>query len=404
MSWRRAAGALAAAVLLTTVLAACGDSDDDGEAAPARTGDRTEQPAEQTSDDTPIKVGVILSYTGPFGLYGKPMEAVMRARFEKAGNEIAGRPVELVFEDDATDANTAVSKATKLIEQDEVAAIVCCVGGAATLAVGPVLAERKVPQLGPIPNPSGLEKYATAAMVAPTAGHDATQLGTYAAKELGHESAVIVASDFSYGKEVAEGFKKGFTEAGGRVVDEVFAPLGTADFGAYLSRLGDADVAFGGFAGADAIKFVQQYQQFGVKNRMPLIGHGPLVTELVLKAIGDAAQEVGAGFYYSSTIENEENTAFLDAIKATPDVIPSHFTAGAWATSSVLIDAIERLDGDVDDGEAFAQAVRATRIPAPWGELRFDTSTGYAEAPTYYYVVKGQGPALHHEIVDEMAS
>jgi branched-chain amino acid transport system substrate-binding protein len=292
-----------------------------------------------------------------------------------------------------------VSKATKLIEQDKVAAVICCANGASTLAVGPVLAERQIPQLGPIPNPAGLEKYVTAAMVAPTAGHDATKLGTYAATTLGHKTAVVIASEFSYGQEVAAGFKKGFTDAGGKVVQEVFAPLGTADFGSYLAKLDDADVAFGGFAGADAIKFVQQYEQFGVKKRMPLIGHGPLVTELVLKAIGNPAKDVGAGFYYSSTLDNAENSAFLDALKPTPQVIASHFTAGAWATGSVLADAIGRLKGDVADGQAFAKAIRKTAIAAPWGDLKFDLKTGYVIAPTYFYVVKGESPALHHEIV-----
>lgn len=400
----RVVAAMVVAVMLAGGLAACGDSGGKSEGKVAASEDGAATTVQQTSDDSPIKIGVILSYTGPFGLYGKPMEAVLRARFAKDGDKAGGRPVQLVFEDDATDANTAVSKATKLIEQDKVAAVVCCVGGAATLAVGPVLAERKVPQLGPIPNPAGLEKYATAAMAAPTAGHDATKLGTYAAVKLGHKTAVVVASDFSYGHEVADGFKKGFTDAGGKVVDEVFAPLGTADFGAYLSRLGNADVAFGGFAGADAIKFVQQYEQFGVKKRMPLIGHGPLVTELVLKAIGNAAQDVGAGFYYSSQLKNAENTTFLDALKAMPQVIPSHFTAGAWATGSVLIDAIHRTGGNVDDGSALAKAIRATKIAAPWGDLRFDPKTGYAIAPTYYYVVKGEGATLHHEIVEQMPS
>jgi branched-chain amino acid transport system substrate-binding protein len=403
---RRFAVAAIATSLLAAGISACGDDDSSdtttakGAAPAAESG--SSSGTQKTSDDSPIKIGVILSYTGPFGLYGKPMETVLRARFAKASDTAGGRPVQLVFEDDATDANSAVSKATKLVEQDTVAAVVCCVGGAATLAVGPVLAEKKIPQLGPIPNPSGLEKYATAAMAAPTAGHDATKLGTYAAEKLGYKTAVVVASDFSYGHEVADGFKKGFTDAGGKVVQDVFAPLGTADFGSYLSRLDNADVAFGGFAGADAIKFVQQYQQFGVKKRMPLIGHGPLVTELVLKAIGDAAQDVGAGFYYSSTLKTPDNTAFLDALKPTPQVIASHFTAGAWASGSVLIDSINRLKGDVSDGMAFAKAIRATNVPAPWGTLKFDTSTGYAIAPTYYYVVKGSGATLHHEIVGEM--
>jgi branched-chain amino acid transport system substrate-binding protein len=356
----------------------------------------------QSSDDS-IKIGVLLPYTGPFGLYGKPMEAAVRARMQVAGDAVDGHKVELIFEDEATDPATAVSKANKLVDQDHVSAVICCATGAATLAVGPVLAERGIPQLGPIPNPDGLSKFSTAAVAAPTAGHDAGKLGTYAATKLGYHRAVIAASDFSYGHEVAESFKKAFTAAGGTVVKEIFPPLGTNDFGSYLSQIADADVTFAGFAGADAVKFVKQYDKFGVKQRIPIVAHGPLVTELVLNQIGPAAVGVGAGFYYSSTLENPENQKFITTMKSSnPAFVPSHFTAGAWASVSVLLDAIHRAGGDVSDGAAFAKLIRTTNIQVPWGTLQFDQSTGYAIAPTYYYVVTSTDTGVQHKVVEEM--
>lgn len=371
----------------TMVLAGCGSA--------AVSGDK--------SSDKPLKIGVLLPYTGPFGLYGKPMEAALRARFAVAHNEVDGRKVQLVFEDEQTDPGVAVSKANKLVDQEHVAAVVCCATGGATLAVGPILAARGIPQLGPIPNPDGLSKYKTAAVAAPTAGHDAGKLGTYAFTNLKYKNAVVIASDFAYGHEVADNFKSNFEAAGGTVVKEVYAPLGTTDFASYLSQLPHADVAFAGFAGADAVQFVKQYDTFGIKKKMPLIGHGPLVTELVLNAIGPAAVGVGAGFYYSSTLDNKENMRFISTMKAaSSSFVPSHFTAGAWATGSVLLDAIHRAGSNADDGTKLAAAIRATKIEAPWGPLSFDPTTGYAIAPTYYYTVVNEGGALKHKIVGEM--
>ena len=384
---RRTLLSVLAAVVTSTMLAGCG-----GAAL-----------SETNSSDEPIKIGVLLPYTGPFGLYGKPMEAALRARLELDGNEVDGRSVELIFEDEATDPATAVSKANKLVDQDGVSAVVCCATGAATLAVGPILAERGIAQLGPIPNPAGLSEYETAAVAAPTAGHDAGKLGTYAFTDLGHRTAVVVASDFAYGHEVAEAFTESFTAAGGTVVKEVFAPLGTNDFASYLSQVPDADVAFAAFAGADAVRFVQQYDAFGVNDRMPLIGHGPLVTELVLNQIGPAAVGVGAAFYYSSTIDNDENHRFIDTMTAAnPDFVPSHFTAGAWASGTVLLAAIAAAGDEAADGEALAAAIRAAKVDAPWGSLEFDPETGYAIAPTYFYTVTEDGGALSHEIVAEI--
>jgi branched-chain amino acid transport system substrate-binding protein len=392
MQQRRVAGIRGAAVVaLITLAAACGGSGDGGADAAA---------AGNSKDAGPIKIGIINSYTGAFGLYGKPMEAALRASLAKAGNQAGGRQVELVFEDDATDASTAVSKANKLVDQDKVSAVVCCANGASTLAVGAVLAERSIPQIGPIPNPSGLSKYKTAAVAAPTAGHDATLLGKHAASGLGYKTAVVVASDFSYGHEIAEGFTSGFKDEGGSVTKSVYAPLNTQDFGSYLSNLPKADVVFAGFAGADAIRFVKQYKQFAGANGAPLIGHGPLVTELVLKAIGPSAVGVGAGFFYSSSLDNAANKEFIDTMKTKIGAafIPSHFTAGAWAVGEVLTDAVGRTGGDVSDGQKLADAIRATKLDAPWGPLEFDQKTGYAIAPTYFYVVDAEG-GLHHKIL-----
>lgn len=378
---------VAAAAGLVLLAAACG-------------GTSSTSSGSDNNETGPIRIGVINSYTGAFGLYGKPMEAALRASFAKVHNEVSGRTIELVFEDDATDASTAVSKANKLIDQDHVSLVVCCANGASTLAVGAVLAERKIPQLGPIPNPSGLSKYATAAVAAPTAGHDATALGTYAATGLKYKRAVVIASDFSYGKEVAAGFSSGFTGAGGEVVKTVYAPLNTQDYGSYLSQIPSSDVVFAGFAGADAIRFVKQYKQFSGKHPAQLVGHGPLVTELVLKAIGPDAVGVGGGFFYSSSLDNPANAEFIATMKAVnPKFVPSHFTAGAWTVGEIVAAAITQLKGQVSDGEAFAAAVRSTKLDAPWGPLEFDSKTGYAIAPTYYYTVVSDQGVLHHKIV-----
>jgi branched-chain amino acid transport system substrate-binding protein len=405
--WRRSA-IVVAAVALALPLAACGSSGDSGSGSTAADSSSSSSSTSAATEDAatgdPVKIGVLLPYTGAFGLYGKPMEAALRARFAAADNSTDGRKIELVFEDEATDPGIAVTKATKLVEKDGVAAIVCCASGSGTLAVGPVLAEQSIPQIGPIPNPAGLSKYSTAAVAAPTAAHDATKLGEYAASTLGYHTAFIAASDFSYGHEVADGFTEGFTAHGGTIVNSVYAPLGTSDFASYLSQIEGADVTFAGFAGADAIKFVQQYDTFGVKARIPLIGHGPLLTELVLNQIGDAAVGVGGAFYYSSSLDNPANQEFLAALKATGQpIVASHFTAGAWATGGVLLDAIHRVGDKVTDGAAFAEAIRATSIEAPWGTLKFDPDTGYAIAPTYYYTVaKNSDGTLAHKVVEQI--
>jgi branched-chain amino acid transport system substrate-binding protein len=351
---------------------------------------------------SPIKIGVILPYTGAFGLYGKPMEAALTARFAQNHNRAGGRPIELVYEDEATDAKTAVLKATKLITEDKVSAVVCCVNGASTLAVGPILAQRKIPQIGPIPNPTGLEKYSTAVLAAPTAAHDAELLGRYVARKLKYNTAAVIASDFSYGHEVADAFERGFNAYKGKVTKAMYPPVGNQDYGSYLTQVGNADVVFAGVAGADAIAFLRQAKRFGLKQ--PIVAHGPLVTELLLGPEGDAAVGVTAGFYYSSGIQTAANKGFIAYMKAkNPAFVPSHFTAGAWNVGSVLISSINRMKGNVKDGQKFATSIRRTKLQAPWGPLSFNRKTGEVKTSTYIYTVVDTDGTPTHKIVQKIA-
>lgn len=391
---------LGVALIAVLVLAACGS--DDGGSDDAAAGDAdtatTEGGGEEPSGE-PVKVGVLLPYTGTFGLYGAQMETAIRARLAQDDAEAATHPIELVFEDDATDAGTAVTKVTKMIEEDGVQLVVCCAGSASTLAVAPILTEANIAQIAPIPGASNTEEFTTFASAAPTAAADAANLGTYAVEELGYESASLIISDYSYGREVGDSFAAAFEEAGGEIVDTQYTPLGTQDFGSLLSAAPDADVLLGAFAGADALRFVTQYAEFGVKDRMPLIGHGPIVTELILDQEGPAAVDVSAGFYYSSGLDLPENERFMEALaEADSELKPSHATSAAWAVGSLLLDLVERLDGDLSDGEATIAAILETEIDAPFGTLKFDPETRFADTPTYFYTVVDEGGKLHHEI------
>jgi branched-chain amino acid transport system substrate-binding protein len=398
---------IAALALLALAGAACGGDDADStdaaggpastEAEQAAGGEGGEPAAEGTGD--PITVGVISSYTGPFGIYGDPMELALNLRLAAADNLAGNRPIEVVYEDDATDPAVAVQKATKLIEEDGATVVVCCVNAGSTFAVAPLLADAGIPQIVPIANPLGVEDNPNAFVAGPSVNYDAERLGAYAAEDMGHQTAVVVAMDMAYGQAVADAFTQGFTDAGGEVVDTILTPFGTEDFGSFLGSIPEADVVFGGFAGADGIAFVNQYQQFGLRDRSPLLGHGPLITELLLQAEGPAAVDTTAGFYYTSQLDNAENEAFIAALReANPDIPPSHFTAGAWATGTVLLTALAAAD-DPGSGDSVRDAIAAAEIDAPWGPMTFDAETHYVFGPTFVYTVVDDSGGLRHEVV-----
>jgi hypothetical protein len=125
----------------------------------------------------------------------------------------------------------------------------------------------------------------------------------------------ITASDFSAGHHSVEAFKAGFEEAGGKVIKEVYPKLGTMDFASFLTSIDikGAEAVYAWYAGTDAVRFVQQYQEFGLKTKIPLIGGGTTTDEHVLPSMGDEALGVITPLHYSEALDNPANKKFVKA-------------------------------------------------------------------------------------------
>src|SRR5207247_4033478 len=114
--------------------------------------------------------------------------------------------------------------------------------------------------------------------------------GEYAAKTLGYRKVAVIASDYAFGWEVVGGFQRTFEESGGQVVQKLWAPLGAMDLAPFIAKLRrDADAVLTMIAGASTIQFMKQYEEAGLKGKIPLIAGGPAVDEALLSSMGDQA-------------------------------------------------------------------------------------------------------------------
>ncbi|NBN62283.1 ABC transporter substrate-binding protein [Pannonibacter tanglangensis] len=94
-----------------------------------------------------IKIGASLSQTGPASFLGDPEAKTLKMLVDEinAKGGIKGEKVELVMYDDAGDANNARTFATRLVEDDEVVAIIGGTTTGTTMAMVPVAEEAEVP-------------------------------------------------------------------------------------------------------------------------------------------------------------------------------------------------------------------------------------------------------------------
>jgi branched-chain amino acid transport system substrate-binding protein len=151
---------------------------------------------------------------------------------------------------------------------------------------------------------------------------------------------------------VRAGFKAAYEAAGGRIAGEAAPPFGTTqDYQPFLSQIrqSGAGAVFCFFAGAEAVRFVQQYSQFGLKQTTPLYGSGFLTEGGVLTAQADAAVGVRTSLFYSDRLDNPANRSFVDSYRAAYQAVPTCYSVSTWDAAAVLNRALgtaTTLDGD----------------------------------------------------------
>jgi branched-chain amino acid transport system substrate-binding protein len=94
-----------------------------------------------------VKIGSVLSVTGPSSFLGEPEDKTLRIYVEKinAAGGVAGKKIDLVVYDDGGDANKARTFATRLVEDDKVVAMVGGTTTGTTMAMIPVFEDAQIP-------------------------------------------------------------------------------------------------------------------------------------------------------------------------------------------------------------------------------------------------------------------
>ncbi|MGH7278069.1 MAG: ABC transporter substrate-binding protein, partial [Candidatus Rokuibacteriota bacterium] len=282
-------------------------------------------PAE--SQKGPIKIGFLAPMTGGAAQVGKDMVNGLMMYLGENGNRIAGRPVEVIVEDTQGKPDVALSKIRKLVESDRVQVLSGGLFAHIGYALAPKVDEYQVPMLYPVMAADDLTQRKPATWVVRngwTSSQPSHPFGEYAAKQLGHKKVATIAMDYAFGWEVVGGFQKTFEESGGQIIQKLWAPIGTTDFAPYLSQVKrDADAVFALMVAVSSLRFPKQYENFGLKARLPLLGGGTTFDEFVLPSLGDEAIGGISPLMYSAALDTPENKRFVKDYRAKYGKVPS---------------------------------------------------------------------------------
>ena len=224
-----------------------------------------------------IRVGYLGPLTGIFAAAGKDMLDGLKMAFEQVNYEVAGRKIELIEEDDEGNPATAQAKYRKLVSQDRIHVLDGVLLSNIGYALVPNIERDRLPSLF-LTTPDEITKRKSAKYVIRSnfaASQPMHALGDYAARTLKYRRVAAIAMDNNFGHEGIGGFQRVFEDAGGRVVQKIWAPLNTMDFAPYLTQVPrDVDAVVQVFVAGQAVRFAKQYGESALAGKVPLIGTG----------------------------------------------------------------------------------------------------------------------------------
>jgi branched-chain amino acid transport system substrate-binding protein len=403
---RRWGPILLAAVLVPLVavfIGACGGDDDDD------AGDGSDEPQASTE---PIRIGILSDCEGAFGDFfelniggalvpfinrgatpvnpEKPSEGV-------EGAEIAGREIEFVTPFGCGDEtpDVAIDETRRIMEQEDADILIGPLSGDEGVAVANYAKENQDKTF--IDGMHGAQD-STLKVQAPNFFRyhlDGAQwsagAGDYAFNELGWRTAVTIGDDYSFPYAGVGGFVAEFCGVGGEVVERIWPPLGETDYSSFISQIPDipeeVDGIFAAVGGTGTVAFVKQYiEQRGPLPEGRFIGNIFYDDPLVVKELGN--QIAGAIAPNETAADSNEPATqeYLAEIEAAfpglAEFASSVFIDNYYKNAEGLIQGLEAVDGNIEDLDAFWEALANAEVEAGYGQIRLDENR-QAIGPNY---------------------
>jgi len=343
-----------------------------------------------------IRIGLLLPYSGTYAALGNNITDAMKLVAGKLGNKLGGREIEWVAVDDESDPAKAPANVNKLIAGEKVDILTGPVHSGVAMAMMQIVRQEN---LLTIVTNAGAQAV-TGTLCAPhvfRTSFSNWQVSYPCADVMlkaGHKRAVLMFWNYSFGQESMAAFKEGYSKGGGTVVKEIAVPFPNTEFQANLSEIAALrpDAVFVFFAGAGAAKFVKDYADAGLKDKVPLYGSG-FLTEGVLAAQGAAAEGIKTTLHYADALDNAANKKFRESFKKATGRDADVYAVAGYDTVNALAQALGKVKGDTGAGKELIAALEATRLDSPRGPFRFSKAHNPVQ-DVYLRQVKGGKEAV----------
>jgi branched-chain amino acid transport system substrate-binding protein len=332
----------------------------------------------------PVKIGLLATLEGPFAAGGADGMRGAEMAVREKGGMAGGRRIEIIKASSDAKPDVAVNATRKLVEQDKVDIMVGPLSGSEGIAVKDY--SKTQPNITFINGSSGAQ---ATTLVNPSTNFfrfntEGAQwmvgLGR-AALDKGYKRVMVIAEDYAFPYSQVQGFMTEYCRLGGKVPVKAWVPLGGKDYASVIARIPkDVDALVVVLGGADAVNFLNQYEQAG--GDKPLIGGSITVSQDILNYKGkrrDSLVGTIAGAPVADAFDGADWKKFVaDYQKAYPVSAggypsPSLFAFVYYVNMKAALEGLDAVKGDLSDGQKkYREALSKMVLKTPTGEVRLD--------------------------------
>jgi branched-chain amino acid transport system substrate-binding protein len=352
----------------------------------------------------PIKIGVNIVSSGPTAVVGRDVLAGIDMFFDSIKYTAAGRKIEVIKEDETADVQTAVAKARKLIEGDQVD---CLIGGSLTstaYATLPIAVSTKTPYLIAIAGAAEITRSKRRNPFTYRTSYNTWQIaypfGQYVAEKVS-KNVFITAADYAAGHEWSAAFKSGLTAAGGKMTGELYPPLGSPDFVPFVTKIGQdqPEAIFALFFGTDAIRFLKAFDDLGLKRKTKLTIFGGSIDYDTLPAQGQSAVGAISQHWWNLDLKNPVNELITATFTEKYKRIPSANVSLGWDAANAVVSAVNANGGDTSNKERLAAAFGGLKLDSARGPIEIDAQTHDVIQDLYVRETVAGDPLPEHKVI-----
>lgn len=318
----------------------------------------------------PYRIGAVLSLTGTYAGLGIPEQRAIDLEVERinAAGGINGRELLVVYEDDATDAAKAQAAAVRLIDEEDVLAIIGASGTGQTMAMRSDAERAGVPIISMAGGSVITADFSEWVFQTPWPNRIVIPFVLEEMVAAGHTTIGLISDTGGYGVDGRDIVLATAADAGATIVADETFNAGDTDMTSQLTKIRAAgpDAVLIWAAGKEAAIIARNARQLNMEQ--PLYGGSGIARQEFIDGAGEAAEGVRLGTgkilvpeaFGEGTEAYEVAADFIERYEAAYGTPPDIFAGHAYDAIGLIADALTRLGSDDVSSEQVRDALEET--------------------------------------------